>query len=390
MIDEGTTDLDSLHDDDAVETNETANETTGTTEGTPEATATEETTTEPSATTESTETAEATTETPETLEGVEGLDRNNMNEVDDSTPGIEQFLSKYGVVGGMISFEDGESKHFNDLTESEKFNILQDLSETTSQDLEAQYGLDEEEVGLINWLREQNRPLQESIEELAQARVEQILAFNESGSTDFSAMADDAIMMRWLKETDPEASEEDLAEELTRQKESKLYEKNINRLREQFTAQQAEVEKQAQAEQEQEMFNALEEQRTVIVDAVQDINEVAGFEVSDEDKNVILKDLLETNEYGDSLFMEEVFSDPKTLFKAAWMYKNGEAYIDNLEQYYKKAIAKAYQDGKSQAINGMPSRPVSGSVEPTQPQTKDSEPIRKENFVNLDDLHSDF
>lgn len=381
MINEGTTDLDSLHDDDAVEINGTANETT---EITPEATATEETNTESSSTTESTE---ATTET---LEGVEGLDRNNINEVDDSTPGIEQFLSKYGVVGGMIAFEDGETKHFNDLTESEKFNVLQDLSQTTSQDIESQYGLDEEEVGLINWLREQNRPLQESIEELAQARVEQILAFNESGSTDFSAMTDDSIMMRWLKETDPEASEEDLAEELTRQKESKLYEKNVNRLREQFTAQQIEIERQLQAQQEQEMFNALEEQRITIVNAVQDITEVAGFEVSDEDKNTILKDLLETNEYGDSLFMEEVFSDPKTLFKAAWMYKNGETYIDNLEQYYKKAIAKAYQDGKSQAISGMPSRPVSGSVEPNQPQNKDNEPIRKENFVNLDDLHSDF
>jgi len=374
MSNETTTDLDSLHDDDFQNVENSTNQ---------------DSTTDSVDTTngEGNEAETSTTETTETPEGTEDLDRNNLDTEDNDTPGIEQFLSKYGVVGGMITFEDGEAKHFNELSESEKFNVLQDLSSTTSPDLEAQYGLDEEEVGLINWLREQNKPLQDSIEDLAQARVEQILALNQSSSTDFQSMPDDAIMMRWLKENDPDSTEEDLAEELTRQKESKLYAKNVNRLRDQFTTQQQEQEKQIQAQQQQETFNMLEEQRSVIVNAVQEINEVAGFQVSDEDKNNILADLLETNEHGDSLFMEEVFSDPKTLFKAAWMYKNGETYLDNLEQYYKKAIAKAYADGKSQAVNGMPSRPIGGSVDSAQ-QSKGNESPRKENFVDLDDLHA--
>jgi len=155
--------------------------------------------------------------------------------------------------------------------------------------------------------------------------------------------------------------------------------------------QQEEINRTVELQQQEEFNNMLEEQRSTIVTVVQDINDIAGFKVSDEDKNNILHDLLETNEYGDSLFMEEVFSDPKTLFKAAWMYKNGEAYFDNLEQYYKKEIAKAYQNGKNEALNGMPSRPISGSINnnSTSGSSKE-EPIRKENFVDLDDLHSDF
>jgi len=382
--------LDALHNDDDAQEG-TQEGTQFTSEVNAESTEGTEKTAEGQSASETSASNEKDSQSDQTSSDRSQIGAEGESQVDDNTPGIEQFLSKYGIVGGMINFEDGEAKHFNELTESEKFNILQDLSATSSPDIESRYGLDEEEIGLINWLRQQNQPLQQSIESLAQARVEQILAFNESNSTDFSSMADDAVMMRWLKESDPEASEEDLAEELTRQKESKLYEKNVNRLREQFTKQQEEINRTVELQQQEEFNNMLEEQRSTIVTVVQDINDIAGFKVSDEDKNNILHDLLETNEYGDSLFMEEVFSDPKTLFKAAWMYKNGEAYFDNLEQYYKKEIAKAYQNGKNEALNGMPSRPISGSINNNSNSgSSKEEPIRKENFVDLDDLHSDF
>jgi len=307
----------------------------------------------------------------------------------EDVPAIEQYLSQYGILGGMIQFEDGETKHFNDLSEVEKFNILRDLSETNAPSIEDKFGLDDQEITLLNYLRGQEVPINEALENLAQQRAAQILALQNSSSVDVASMDDDAVTMKWLKETDPEASEEDLAEELIRQKESKLYAKNVAKLREQFSAQQAAEVQAQQAAEQQEFMQELETQRSEIATVVSGIDEVAGFNVSDEDKNEILHDLLEINEYGDSLFMEQVFSDPKELFKAAWFYKKGDAILDNLEKYYKSEIAKAYQAGKSEAVNGLSRTPISGSrTDNSQSSNNNNNSPRKENMIDVDDLHA--
>jgi hypothetical protein len=323
-----------------------------------------------------------------------GDNRPNLGDYtpNEDTPALEQFLAQYGILGGMIQFEDGESKHFNDLSEVEKYNILADLSSTTAPDIAEQYGLEDQEIELLNWARSQNRPIAESIEELAQARVEQILAFNNASATDFTAMDDDAITLRWLRDSDPEASEADLAEELARQKESKLYGKNAARIREQYEAEQANAIAYARQQEEQQYIQELESERSEIATAVNNIRDIAGFEISDEDKNVILQDLLEVNEYGDSLFMEEVFSDPERLFKAAWLYRNGEKIFDQLEKYYKNEIAKVYQTAKNEALNGLSSRPVGGVRSSSNNDSRsgqDDPSLRKQKIIDVDDLHND-
>ena len=306
---------------------------------------------------------------------------------DNETPAIEQYLAQHGIIGGMITFEDGESKHFNDLTESEKFNILHDLSSNATPE----NGLDQEEVSLINWLREQDVPLQESIERLAQQRVEQLLALSEAGTTNFADMSDDAVMMRSLKNIDPEASEEELAEELSKQKESRFFAKNVERLREGFVAEQqaeaANLEKQRQEAQLAE----IEEDRALIANTMQNINNIAGFDINDDEKNAVLHDLLEVNQEGDSLFMEEVFGNPDNLIKAAWLYKNAEKYMDELETYYKKENARSYQAGKSDAINGLSKAPLGGVGSNNTNSASAKEPVRTgtEGYKTLDELHED-
>jgi uncharacterized ferredoxin-like protein len=320
----------------------------------------------------------------------EPASRPNLNDYvpTEDAPAIEQFLSQYGVLGGMIQFEDGEAKHFDELSEVEKFNVLRDLSVTTAPDIAEQYGLDDAEIDLINWVREQNKPIQESIEELAQARAAQLLALNNANSTDFTSMDDDAITMRWLKGNDPEATEEQLAEELSKQKESKLYSKNAASLRQQFVNEQQTLTAQQQAREQEAYFAELEQERSEIATAISGIKDIAGFEISDEDKNNILHDLLEVNEYGDSLFMEEVFSDPNRLFKAAWLYKNSENIFNQLEKYYKNEIAKAYQSGKTSTISGFSSNPV-GGVRSSETKGNEDSSLRKTKIIDVDDLHND-
>jgi len=311
-----------------------------------------------------------------------------VEDEDNDTPGIEQFLAGHGIIGGMITFDEGETKHFNDLTESEKFNVLNDLAKSTAPRLEEEYGLDENEIGLINFVREQNKPIEEVLEGLARTRAEQLIALSQSGSEDYSSMSDDAVTLKRLQANDPEATQEDLAEELERLKGGKFFEKNAAQYRSQFVQEQAALDAQYNAQRAAEFEQELEQDRSIIANAAQSIDNIAGWNISNDEKNEILHDLLEVNDHGDSLFMEEVFSDPNKLVKAAWLYKNAEARMDQIEAHYKKELTKEYTRGRQEALNGLSKDPIRGvrssdDAEPT-PSTQSGKTIK-----SVNDLHSD-
>jgi hypothetical protein len=308
-----------------------------------------------------------------------------------NVPGIEQFLSQYNITGGMIELEkeDGtkETKHFNELSPEEQFNVLHDLANSGAPSIESKYGLDEDEIGLINMVRKSGKPIEEVLEDLAQERVSQILALKESTGVDYTKMSDDALISKWIKDNNPEANDAEIAEELARQKASKFYEKNVKSIREQFlTAQKLEADK-ASADRKKALDDELEEDRRTIATAVAGIDNVAGFKIDNNEKNLVLADLLEVNEEGDSKFMERVFSDPKELFRVAWLAKNAELYFDNMEKHYKKLNAEQYQKGKKDAIDGFSADPVNGTGgtgSGTNPKV-----VRVENAKSLDELHSE-
>ena len=325
-------------------------------------------------------------------EGNSGGDEPGGNGEPEEEPasGLEQFLSQYGIVGGMIEFEEGEQKHFNELESEEQFNILFELAQRGKSIEEQNLGLDDDEVELVNWIRNTGRPVEEAVNILAQERLAQLEALRAAGGEDFTTMSEDAIMAKWLKENNPEANEIELAEELERQKESSFFSKNANKLRSQYVAQQ---EQEARIEQEKREMAAeaeLEEDRARIVNAAMGIKDVIGYQVSDEIKNEVLESILEVNEHGDSLFMQEVFGDPEKLFKAAWLYKFAESHVNDLETYYKKELANKYQEGRRSVTGGLPSEPVHGSGSTTGGKKAAAETgQRTKPTKTLDDIHND-
>jgi hypothetical protein len=87
--------------------------------------------------------------------------------------------------------------------------------------------------------------------------------------------------------------------------------------------------------------------------------------------------------------MEKVFSEPNELFKAAWFYKNGTSVLDNLEKYYKNEVARAYQLGKTETMNGMSPNPISGTrTSNANDDGKSNQSLRRDKIVDIDDLHS--
>jgi hypothetical protein len=257
--------------------------------------------------TTSTAEVEESSETTETVNETE-TETEVAQDPEITGDGVEQFLSQYGIAGGIISFEsekpgETEQKHFNDLSPDEQFNVLSDLAQSgaTANSLQPQ------EQQIIDLAKQNNMSLDQLINELAVERAEQYLALEQSYSVDFKEMSDEAIVARWLKDNNPEASEVELAEELERNKESSFFEKNAASIREKYVDGQIQESQARDQQAQQEEFQELEDDRSKIVEAVNNVENIMGFPVDDAVKNEVLEDLLEVNEFGDSMFIQNDF-----------------------------------------------------------------------------------
>lgn len=204
-------------------------------------------------------------------------------------------------------------------------------------------------------------------------------------AVDYKTMEPDALYTKFLKETSPEATPEQLATDLAKAKELSNYSKLTENLKTQYIAkQEASV-----AEQEQtaiaEHNTLVETQRQEIVNAVLPMTEIAGITLDTNIKNTVLDHILQTNEEGDSAFMDEVFSEPQSLFKAAFWYVYGEALVAQRDEYWKKEKSAAYKRGKEDALGitiPEPERKSFTGKKPTPPVQRNPTPTRQDQNRN--------
>lgn len=264
--------------------------------------------------------------------------------------GIELYLAQFDIEGGMINFEDGTSKHFDEVEPAKQAEILQQLHGNQSSSVEEKYGLVDDEIGLINYLRENKLSVQDMVESMAQERVTTLLALQQSETTNFDEMTDEAVYTRFLKESNPEDSAEDIETKLDQAKKLSSFANLSTALRTQYKGAQTQKLSEANTLQTQEREAALDAQRTEVVEAVVTMKDVAGIALNDNIKNSVLDRVLEVNESGDSVFMDEVFGDPKKLFTAAFWYYYGDNISKQRDDYWKKEKSAAYKRGKSDAL----------------------------------------
>ena len=67
----------------------------------------------------------------------------------DAGTGIEQLLADYGVEGGMITFQDGEKVHVNDLTPREQYAALRAVIDNERPVIEKELDLADDEIELL-------------------------------------------------------------------------------------------------------------------------------------------------------------------------------------------------------------------------------------------------
>ena len=320
-----------------------------------------------------------------------GTDDKGKEDSDDTVlTGTEKFLAQYGIIGGMIEFEDGTSKHYDELDQDEQFNVLKSIAEGVKTPIEAEYDLDGEEIELLNYIRDQKKPVNEVLQDIFAAQLEKVEALRNIVNEDYVTMSADSVYLKWLKESDPDATADELQENLEAAKKLKTFDRTAESLRKGFIQEQ---EREINAEEirlANEQAKELEADRETIVNTVEGIKSIAGWEISDEQKNEILGDLLEVNSQGDSLFMERVFSNPQKLFEVAWMEKFADKNFNVMAEHYKNEISEAYKRGKNDGMKGLPGGPIRVGDNKTSSKTTPAVANREKlNAVDIDDLYKD-
>ena len=107
--------------------------------------------------------------------------------------GLEQYLSQFDIEGGMISFEDGSATHFAELGGEKQMEILNQLHNTQASSVESKYGLDENEIGLINYLRTNKLTVEDMIENMAEDRVKTLQAVREVETKNYREISDEGV-----------------------------------------------------------------------------------------------------------------------------------------------------------------------------------------------------
>jgi hypothetical protein len=307
--------------------------------------------------------------------------------------GIELYLSQFDIEAGQIQFEDGTSKHFNELDAAKQAEVLQQLHSTQATAVENQYGLDENEIGLLNYLRSNNLSVEAMVDQMVAERISTMTSLQEMAAQDYATMEPDAIYLKWVKDTSPEATPEQLASDLAKAKESPNFAKLAETLRTQFTKTQQETISAKTQEQVNAHTELVESQRQEIVNAVAPMTELAGITLDQNIKNTVLDHILETNDEGDSAFMDEVFSDPQTLFKAAFWYVYGESLVQQRDEYWKKEKSAAYKRGQEDAL-GKSSTATPGKsftskpIAKVEPHTNRTKPVVQDEGDDWSELHN--
>jgi hypothetical protein len=303
--------------------------------------------------------------------------------------GIEQYLAQFDIEGGMIQFEDGTSQHFDELDSEKQAEILSQLHDKQAATVEDKYGLDEGEISLINYIRENKTTAKDMINELANERVQAILAAQSVGGEDYDKMPEDSVYMNFLKRSNPDATPEQLEEDLEKAKQQNNYKNVVESVRSQFKTEQQTEATRLEQEETQRQAAVIEEQRQLVLDTVVNMQEIDGIQLNNGTKNGILDHVLEVNDHGDSLFMEEVFSKPDSLFKAAFWFYNGPEMMKQRDEYWKKEKSAAYKRGRESAL-GKEGSQISFTKKPdtkggSTPTSTSSQ--TNDNFIDLDTLH---
>lgn len=300
---------------------------------------------------------------------------------------ITAFLKSRGVSNPeemKFEGEDGEEEivNFNDLSREEQMNILLNLGESSeSSDNEIESELEQDELDLLNEIRNNDLSVKEYLDWYANQAIENYLNTNTEFQVD--SLSDEELFLADLKDTLPDLTDEEALQILDQEKANEnLFNKKVERLRNIYKdkeVQQRQIElAELQAQQEEEIAKAREQFQATLTD----LDSIGEFNLEDEDKERIAEFLLGSDKAGNRYF-NKALNDPSTLIKMAWFALYGEESLDDYSNYFKERIQEYseanYKQGYEDALAGKApkSKKVSKSANSTTSTSTQKTVVKK-------------
>ena len=260
-----------------------------------------------------------------------------------------------------IKFEDETGatieRAWDDLSDNEKLNIL---AGEPSPEVDEDQQLDEDEIQLINAIRNSGMNVQQYMNNIAPVQAPQ--AYNQENLSD-----DELYALNILQTVGSDnITDEELEQAIARAKEDEdLYKRTVAGLRQQY--QQLQKDEQGRLEQEQyakqqEQYNAF---ANVVDNNIQNFSNFAGQEIElDNDEKQQLRDyMLNIDEKTGLSSLGKDLQNPETLVRAAFWILNEDKIMNELAKQAQDAYKRGYNAGKVTSKATFVKKPQSKPVE---------------------------
>ena len=260
-----------------------------------------------------------------------------------------------------IKFEDETGatieRAWDDLSDNEKLNIL---AGEPSPEVDEDQQLDEDEIQLINAIRNSGMNVQQYMNNIAPVQAPQ--AYNQENLSD-----DELYALNILQTVGSDnITDEELEQAIVRAKENEdLYKRTVAGLRQQY--QQLQKDEQSRLEQEQyakqqEQYNAF---ANVVDNNIQNFSNFAGQEIElDNDEKQQLRDyMLNIDEKTGLSSLGKDLQNPETLVRAAFWILNEDKIMNELAKQAQDAYKRGYNAGKVTSKATFVKKPQSKPVE---------------------------
>lgn len=274
---------------------------------------------------------------------------------------MSDFLKSRGIDDpSKIKFEDDNGtiteRSWNDLSKEEQLNILNTpLEQNDNYD---NYGLNDEEISLINTIRESGVTPSEYIKSIQGEQVVQEPQYKVDELSD-----DELYLLDLESRIGSDLSDDEAIQALNLAKQNEeFYKKQVDGIRKEYKEREDYNILQEKNEYEEQQREAFQEYQNKVIDAINNFNSIGNLDLNfeDKDKEMIYDFMLSQDESG-SNYLYKALQDPNTLVRAAWFILNGDEAFNNISDYFidqiKTVANNQYNKGFQDAKKGESSKP---------------------------------
>lgn len=296
-------------------------------------------------------------EQPESsLQDDDSLEEEESNTED--TDVVTALLKEQNITDrNKIQYEDDNGQiqelPFDSLPLEDQLNILKGNQDKQQNDSD---NLDDDEIQLINYLRNNNITSQQYADLIAQQAINNYQS-QQAPSYQVDDLTDDDLFLLDLKSRVPDVDDETAAAALDSAKQNEsLFSKQVQGIRQEYQQKEQELAEQELAQKQAQDSEQLQQFQDAIVGSINNLDQDNdfAFNLSNADKQELYNFMFQQDATGLS-YLNRAINDPNTLTKMSWYALHGDEAIENMRNYYEHQItetrrtsyAKGMEDGKS-------------------------------------------